>query len=60
MNALMNRATQVLHEVWGYPAFRGLQSEIIEQVANGGDALVLRVLPRFESRCARPACARHS
>jgi len=41
MNEVMSRAAQVLHEVWGYSAFRGPQAEIIEHVANGGDALVL-------------------
>jgi ATP-dependent DNA helicase RecQ len=41
MNDITNRAAQLLHEVWGYSAFRGPQAEIIEHVAKGGDALVL-------------------
>jgi ATP-dependent DNA helicase RecQ len=51
MNDVMNRATQVLHEVWGYSAFRGPQSEIIEHVANGGDALVLLPTGGGKSLC---------
>jgi ATP-dependent DNA helicase RecQ len=31
----------VLDEVFGYDAFRGLQADIVDQVAGGGDALVL-------------------
>jgi ATP-dependent DNA helicase RecQ len=31
----------VLHEVYGYDAFRGDQAEIVAQVVGGGDALVL-------------------
>jgi ATP-dependent DNA helicase RecQ len=31
----------VLDEVFGYDAFRGLQAEIVDHVASGGDALVL-------------------
>jgi hypothetical protein len=34
-------ALHVLQTVFGYPAFRGQQAEIVSQVANGGDALVL-------------------
>ncbi len=29
---------QVLHQVFGYDAFRGDQSEIVEHVSGGGDA----------------------
>ena len=35
------RAEQVLRDVFGYPAFRGEQKEIVTHLANGGDALVL-------------------
>ena len=35
------RALQVLHEVFGYSAFRGSQAEIVAHVAGGGDSLVL-------------------
>ncbi len=31
----------VLHEVYGYDAFRGDQAEIVQHVVNGGDAVVL-------------------
>jgi superfamily II DNA or RNA helicase len=31
----------VLQEVFGYPRFRGLQSQIVDHVVDGGDALVL-------------------
>jgi ATP-dependent DNA helicase RecQ len=34
-------ALAVLNEVFGYDAFRGLQAEVVEHVALGGDALVL-------------------
>jgi ATP-dependent DNA helicase RecQ len=51
MNEVMSRATQVLHEVWGYSAFRGPQAEIIEHVANGGDALVLLPTGAGKSLC---------
>jgi ATP-dependent DNA helicase RecQ len=51
MNEVMSRATDVLHEVWGYPAFRGPQAEIIEHVANGGDALVLLPTGAGKSLC---------
>ena len=32
---------EVLHEVYGYDAFRGDQAEIVQHVVNGGDAVVL-------------------
>ncbi len=51
MNEVMTRATQVLREVWGYPAFRGPQAEIIEHVAGGGDALVLLPTGGGKSLC---------
>jgi len=51
MNEVMSRATQVLHEVWGYSAFRRPQAEIIEHVADGGDALVLLPTGGGKSLC---------
>ena len=33
------RALQVLQAVFGYPAFRGAQADIIDVMAQGGDAL---------------------
>ncbi len=38
---LAHTAHEVLREVFGYPAFRGLQADIIHHVGAGGDALVL-------------------
>ncbi len=45
------RALQVLHEVFGYPAFRGSQAEIVEHVAGGGDCLVLMPTGGGKSLC---------
>jgi len=39
--ATTERALDILQTVFGYPAFRGQQQEIVETVSNGGDALVL-------------------
>jgi ATP-dependent DNA helicase RecQ len=59
MNEILSRATQVLHEVWGYSAFRGPQAEIIGHVANGGDALVLLPTGGGKSLCYQvPALVR--
>ncbi len=41
----------VLNRVFGYPAFRGQQSEIIEHVVGGGDALVLMPTGGGKSLC---------
>jgi ATP-dependent DNA helicase RecQ len=51
---------QVLHEVFGYPAFRGAQREIVEYVVAGGDALVLMPTGGGKSLCYQvPAIVRH-
>ncbi|MDB4972888.1 MAG: ATP-dependent helicase RecQ [Myxococcaceae bacterium] len=60
----MTIATQepahILHEVFGYPAFRGAQAEIVEHVTGGGDALVLMPTGGGKSLCYQvPAIARH-
>ena len=41
----------VLREVFGFPAFRGFQREVIEHVAGGGDALVLMPTGGGKSLC---------
>ncbi len=50
----------VLNEVFGYPAFRGAQSDIVEHVVRGGDALVLMPTGGGKSLCYQvPAIVRH-
>lgn len=44
-------AEDILHQVFGYPAFRGLQHDIIEHVAGGGNALVLMPTGGGKSLC---------
>ncbi len=41
----------VLREVWGYPAFRGLQEEVIRHVLAGGEGLVLMPTGGGKSLC---------
>lgn len=51
--------TSLLHEVFGYPAFRGPQAEIVAHVSGGGDALVLMPTGGGKSLCYQvPAIAR--
>jgi ATP-dependent DNA helicase RecQ len=47
----MSRPLQILNEVFGYPAFRGQQGEIVEHVAGGGDCLVLMPTGGGKSLC---------
>ena len=47
----MANALTLLKEVFGYPAFRGAQADIIEHVATGGDALVLMPTGGGKSLC---------
>jgi len=50
----------ILHEVFGYPAFRGQQGQVVDHVAAGGDALVLMPTGAGKSLCYQvPAIARH-
>ncbi|MEK8046816.1 DNA helicase RecQ [Ideonella margarita] len=50
----------ILHEVFGYTAFRGHQAAIVEHVTQGGDALVLMPTGGGKSLCYQvPAIARH-
>lgn len=44
-------ALEVLHRVFGYDEFRGEQAEIVEQVASGGDAVVLMPTGGGKSLC---------
>ena len=49
----------VLQRVWGYPAFRGDQAEIVETIVAGGDALVLMPTGGGKSLCYQvPALVR--
>ncbi|MCG2803516.1 MAG: DNA helicase RecQ [Cellulomonas sp.] len=49
----------MLHEVWGYPAFRGAQAQIVDTVVAGGDALVLMPTGGGKSLCYQvPALVR--
>jgi len=54
-----SRADQILRDTFGYPAFRGQQREIVEHVAEGGDALVLMPTGGGKSLCYQiPALVR--
>ncbi|KQW89088.1 ATP-dependent DNA helicase RecQ [Massilia sp. Root418] len=53
------RALNLLQTVFGYPAFRGQQAEIVDHVSNGGDALVLMPTGGGKSLCYQiPALVR--
>ncbi|MDF7676924.1 DNA helicase RecQ [Neisseriaceae bacterium ESL0693] len=47
----MTNAVQILHDVFGYPAFRGQQETIITTVAQGRHALVLMPTGAGKSLC---------
>ena len=56
----MSRALEILNEVFGYPAFRGQQGDIVEHVAGGGDCLVLMPTGGGKSLCYQiPSLVRH-
>nr|WP_066522508.1 DNA helicase RecQ [Curtobacterium ammoniigenes] len=44
-------ALETLQRVWGYPAFRGEQADIVDRVVSGGDALVLMPTGGGKSIC---------
>lgn len=55
----MVSAQELLERVWGYPAFRGQQADIVQTVIDGGDALVLMPTGGGKSLCYQvPALAR--
>src|SRR6478735_8713851 len=59
MNDVIDRATQVLRDVFGYSAFRGEQAEVVGHIAGGGDALVLMPTGGGKSLCYQiPALVR--
>jgi ATP-dependent DNA helicase RecQ len=44
-------ALDLLHRIFGHPGFRGEQAQIVQQVASGGDALVLMPTGGGKSLC---------
>ena len=54
-----NKPLSILHDFYGYDAFRGSQSEIIDHVIGGGDAFVLMPTGGGKSLCFQiPAMCR--
>jgi ATP-dependent DNA helicase RecQ len=47
----MSASLALLQEVFGYPAFRGRQADIVDHVTSGGDALVLMPTGGGKSLC---------
>ncbi|MET0617778.1 MAG: DNA helicase RecQ [Luteibacter sp.] len=57
---MQSQALDLLNSVFGYPGFRGQQQAIVEEVAGGGDALVLMPTGGGKSLCFQiPALMRH-
>ncbi len=53
------RPAEILHDVFGYPHFRGQQAAIVDHVVGGGDALVLMPTGGGKSLCYQvPAIVR--
>ncbi len=60
LNAKQEQALHLLQTVFGYPAFRSQQAQIVDHVVNGGDALVLMPTGGGKSLCYQiPALIRH-
>jgi len=58
-SGVLGSASEVLHRVYGYDAFRGQQREIIEHVCCGGDAVALMPTGSGKSLCYQiPALVR--
>ncbi len=56
---ILETCVDVLHEVFGYDAFRGPQAKIVSHVSSGGDALVLMPTGGGKSLCYQvPAIVR--
>ncbi len=56
---MSSRAQEILHSVFGYPAFRGEQQAIVEHLIAGGDAMVLMPTGGGKSLCFQiPALVR--
>jgi ATP-dependent DNA helicase RecQ len=51
MSSTRDAALRILQTTYGYPAFRGPQAEIIEHVADGGNAFVLMPTGGGKSLC---------
>ena len=59
LQASADPCLQVLQEVFGYPAFRGAQAQIVAHLSAGGDALVLMPTGGGKSLCYQvPAIVR--
>jgi ATP-dependent DNA helicase RecQ len=57
---LQDEPLAVLRRVFGFPAFRGLQEQVVRRVMSGGDALVLMPTGGGKSLCYQlPALCRH-
>ena len=51
MQPMDSSALDLLQSVFGYPSFRGQQQAIVEQLCEGGDALVLMPTGGGKSLC---------
>lgn len=58
-NGAVKNPLSILQKLYGYPAFRGKQADVIEQVVSGGDAVVLFPTGAGKSLCYQiPALCR--